>query len=133
MKSRIKAICHVFCPTGKPRIPHLPADAGCHQRDPRLLQRWGKQGRYEAATMNQEGAMKQNITLSLEKELIKKGKIIAAKEESSVSKMLSDFLRQIIEKEEQYEAAKRSALQTLKKGFHFGGQITWEREDLYER
>lgn len=77
--------------------------------------------------------MKQNITLSLEKELIKKGKIIAAKEESSVSKMLSDFLRQIIEKEEQYEAAKRSALQTLKKGFHFGGQITWEREDLYER
>jgi len=77
--------------------------------------------------------MKQNITLSLEKELIKKGKIIAAEKDTSVTKMLSDLLRQIVDKEEQYEAAKRSALQTLKTGFHFGGQITWKRDDLYER
>ena len=77
--------------------------------------------------------MKQNITLSLEKELIKKGKIIAAKKDTSVTKMLSNLLRQIVEKEEQYEAAKRSALQTLKKGFHFGGERPWKREDLYER
>jgi hypothetical protein len=77
--------------------------------------------------------MKQNITLSIEKDIIKKGKIIAAQKDTSISKMLSEQLKQIIDMEEQYEAAKRSALQTLKKGFRLGGKITWKREDLYER
>ncbi len=77
--------------------------------------------------------MKQNITLSIEKDIIKKGKIIAAQNDTSVSKMLSEQLEQIINREEQYEAAKRNALQTLKKGFYLGGKIAWKREDLYER
>jgi hypothetical protein len=77
--------------------------------------------------------MKQNITLSVDKELIKKGKVIAAQSDTSVSKMLSEQLRQLVEDNEQYETAKRSALQTLKKGYHLGGKITWKREDLYER
>jgi hypothetical protein len=77
--------------------------------------------------------MKQNITLSIEKDTIKKGKIIAAQKDTSISKMLSEQLKQIIDREEQYEAARRSALQTLKKGFHLGGKIAWKREDLYER
>ena len=77
--------------------------------------------------------MKQNITLSLEKEIIKKGKVIAAQKETSVSKMLGDVLGQLVEKEDQYEAAKRSALQSLKKGFNLGGHINWKREDLHER
>ena len=77
--------------------------------------------------------MKRNITLSIEKEIIRKGKVIAAQKDTSVSKMLSDHLKRIIEKEEQYEAAMRSALQSLEKGFHLGGRINWTREDLYER
>lgn len=77
--------------------------------------------------------MKQNITLSIEKEIIKKGKVIAAQKDTSISTMLSDQLKQIIEEEEQYDAAKRSALQNLRKGFHLGGRINWKREDLYER
>ena len=77
--------------------------------------------------------MKQNITLKIDKDLLKKGKIIAAQNDTSVSKMLSDYLKQIVDQEEQYEAAKRSALHTLKRGFHLGGKITWKREDLYDR
>ena len=77
--------------------------------------------------------MKQNITLSVDKDLIKKGKVIAAKKDTSVSKMLSEQLKQLVEDNEQYETAKRSALQTLKKGYRLGGKITWEREDLYDR
>ncbi|MBW1981734.1 MAG: hypothetical protein JRJ12_10995 [Deltaproteobacteria bacterium] len=77
--------------------------------------------------------MKQNITLSLEKEIIRKGKVLAAQKDTSVSKMLGEMLRRELEKEEQYEAARRNALQNLKKGFHLGGAITWKREDLYER
>ena len=77
--------------------------------------------------------MKQNITLSVDKDLIKKGKIIAAQKDTSVSKMLSEQLRQLVEDKEKYETAKRSALQTLKRGYHLGGKITWKREDLYDR
>ena len=77
--------------------------------------------------------MKQNITLSVDKDLIKKGKVIAAKKDTSVSKMLSEQLKQLVEDNEQYETAKRSALQTLKKGYRLGGRITWKREVLYDR
>ena len=77
--------------------------------------------------------MKQNITLSVDKDIIKKGKVIAAEKDTSISKMLSEQLRQLVEDKEKYETAKRSALQTLKKGYHLGGKITWKREDLYDR
>jgi len=77
--------------------------------------------------------MKQNITLSVDKDLIKRGKVLAAERDTSVSKMLSEQLKQLVEDNEQYETAKRSALQVLRKGYHLGGKITWKREDLYDR
>jgi hypothetical protein len=77
--------------------------------------------------------VKQNITLSIEKELLRKGRLIAAQNDTSISKMLSDQLKEMIDKEEQYQAARRKALHALKKGFHLGGKITWRREDLHER
>lgn len=77
--------------------------------------------------------MKQNITLSLDRDLIRKSKIIAAQKETSVSKMLSDELEKLIQRTEQYECAKIKALANLKKGFNFGGKIIASREDLHER
>jgi predicted transcriptional regulator len=77
--------------------------------------------------------MKQNITLSLDKEVIRKGKILAARKETSISKLLAESLKHAVQKEESYEAAKRNALNTLKRGFRLGGRMNWRREDLYER
>lgn len=77
--------------------------------------------------------MKQNITLSLDKELIKKGKVIASKRETSLNRLLSDFLKQIITQEEFYELSKRKAFNLLNKGFHLGGKITCSRDELHER
>lgn len=77
--------------------------------------------------------MKQNITLSLEKKILKKGKILAARKDASISRMLSDHLKEMIESEDRYQSAKRHAVQVLKKGFSMGGQKTWTREELYER
>jgi hypothetical protein len=77
--------------------------------------------------------MKQNITLSLEKDLIKKGKIIASKKETSLSRLLSDFLKQIINEEERYEVARRKAIDILNKGYHLGGKIHYSRDELHER
>lgn len=77
--------------------------------------------------------MKQNITLSLEKDLIKRGKIIASKKETSLSRLLSDFLKEIINEEERYALAKRKAINTLNKGYHLGGKMPCSREELHER
>lgn len=77
--------------------------------------------------------MKQNITLSLDKNLIKKGRIIASKRETSLNRLLSDFLQQIINQEEFYELSKKKALHILGKGYHLGGKITCSRDELHER
>ena len=77
--------------------------------------------------------MKQNITLSLDKELIRKAKVMAAHRQTSISGMLSDELRKVIEETEKYQHAKRSAMNNLKTGCHLGGRILASREDLHER
>lgn len=77
--------------------------------------------------------MKQNITLSIDKEILKKSKILAAKKDISVSKMLGDILKDLTEKDNEYTAAKKKALKNLDSGFHLGGKKTWSREDLYDR
>lgn len=77
--------------------------------------------------------MKQNVTLRLDKNLIKKGKVIASKKETSLNRLLSDFLKQIVEEDDYYEQCKRKALNILKKGYHLGGKITYSREELHER
>jgi hypothetical protein len=77
--------------------------------------------------------MKQNITLSIDKELIKKSKVIAAYRETSVSKLLSRELEKIVQHTEQYEFAKKRAFANLQAGFHSGGKIITSREELHER
>jgi predicted transcriptional regulator len=77
--------------------------------------------------------MKQNITISLEKEVIRKSKILAARKETSISRLLADSLERAVENEDFYEAAKRNGLHALKQAFHLGGERRWKREDLYER
>jgi hypothetical protein len=77
--------------------------------------------------------MKQNITLSIEKELLKKAKLMAAKKETSVTKLLTEQLTKIVSEDDQYDLAKKRALAVLKKGFHLGGSIITEREELHER
>ena len=54
----------------------------------------------------------------MDRELLKKGKILAAKNDTSVSKMLSELLKSEIERDDRYEAAKIDALRALKEGFH---------------
>ena len=77
--------------------------------------------------------MKQNITLSIDQNLIKKVKVMAAQRQTSISGMLSDELRKIVQETEKYQWAKRRAINNLKKGFHFGGGSMHSREDLHER
>jgi hypothetical protein len=77
--------------------------------------------------------MRQNITLSIEKELLKKAKLMAAKKETSMTKLLTEQLAKMVSEDDQYDLAKKRALTILKKGFHLGGCIMGKREELHER
>jgi len=59
---------------------------------------------------------KQNITLSLDKDLIRQRGSFRRKS-TSISKLLSEELERLVRDDEQYEQAKRRALATMKKDF----------------
>ena len=78
-------------------------------------------------------ADRQNITVQLDKETIHKAKILAAKRGTSVSGLLAAELERLVGDDASYEAARRSALAFLEKGFELGGEIRATREELHER
>jgi post-segregation antitoxin (ccd killing protein) len=76
---------------------------------------------------------KQNITLSLDKDLIRQARQLSVLKSTSISKLLSQELERLVRDHEQYERAKRRALATMKKGFHMGGRIMATRDELHDR
>jgi hypothetical protein len=77
--------------------------------------------------------MKQNITLSLDKQILKRPRAFAAERGTSVSAMLAAQLRNLIERAAEYSMAKVKALSLLDSPFHLGGRRTADRQDLHER
>ena len=78
---------------------------------------------------------KQNITLSVPKEILQKAKILAVKRGTSLSRMLSRYLEEIVIEEEAYNSARRRHLAALKKAPDLGteGGMHWSRKDLHDR
>ncbi len=77
--------------------------------------------------------MRQNITLSIDKNLILKAKILAARRQTSVSRMLSQEIERLVAESEQYEKAKKNAFSHIKSGFHLGREMKVTREELHDR
>lgn len=78
-------------------------------------------------------AKKQNVTVSLDRETIRKARVLAAKRSTSISGLLAEQIEVLTGEDDAYEKAKRSALSMMKKGFHLGGVITASRDELHER
>ena len=77
--------------------------------------------------------MKQNITISLDKDLIRAGKIIATQQGTSLNRMLRLELERIIRNARQYDMAKQKAIAAMKAGFHSGMDCYPSRVELHER
>ncbi|MGW4109973.1 DUF6364 family protein [Actinosynnema sp. NPDC004786] len=75
---------------------------------------------------------KRNVTLQLDDEVIKKAKVLAAREGTSLSALLAHQITVLVAADERYEAAKRRALAALDHASDHGG-LSWNREDLYDR
>jgi len=76
---------------------------------------------------------KQNVTISLSREVLKKAKILAARRETSISGLLAQEIEFLVGNEEAYERARRQAMAFLDEGFHLGGLIRASRDELHER
>jgi hypothetical protein len=76
---------------------------------------------------------KQNITISLSRQVLKKAKILAARRQTSISTLLAQEIELLVGNEEAYERAEQKALALLDKGFHLGGIIPARRDEWHER
>ena len=78
---------------------------------------------------------KQNVTLSLPKDILQQAKIIAIQKNTSLSNLLTEALTEIVTQSEKYTQAQERHFAVLKEGADLGtaGQISWSREDLHER
>lgn len=78
---------------------------------------------------------KQNVTLSIPKDVLQKAKIRAIEKNTSLSGLLTQALIDIVEQADQYELAKEHHLAWLEHGADLGteGHISWSREELHER
>jgi hypothetical protein len=76
---------------------------------------------------------KQNLTVSLDRRTIQKAKIIAARESTSISELVSRQIDTLVSKDDDYERAKRRAFELLDQGFDLGGEIRVTRDELHER
>jgi len=76
---------------------------------------------------------KQNLTISLERQIIQKAKIVAARRSTSISGLLARQIEILVGEEEAYERAERQAKALLDQGFHLGGAIRVSRDELHER
>ena len=79
-----------------------------------------------------------NVTLSLDEKLVKKVRKIAVDHDTTLTRMVREYLEKVAEGEYAAEAErKRQQVETLMQSFdkypiHIR-KITWKREDLYER
>ncbi len=76
---------------------------------------------------------KQNVTISLNRQTLRKAKVLDARRATSISGLLAEQIEVLVGEEEAYERAQRQATTLLDQGFHLGGVISSTRDQLHER
>jgi len=76
---------------------------------------------------------KQNVTVSLTRQILRKAKILAARRDTSISALLAQQIEALVGEDEAYERAEPHATALLDEGFHLGGVIRATRDELHER
>jgi hypothetical protein len=77
--------------------------------------------------------VKQNITLTLDRRIIKAAKVFAARQGTSVSALLAGELQSKLERQHQYDQSRQVALALLDLSFPLGGQGVKDRDSLHDR
>lgn len=78
---------------------------------------------------------RQNVTLSVSKEILLKAKLLAVRRRTSVSGLLTHALEQLVEEDESYSLAQRRHLAFIADppDLGTGGTLGVERDQLHDR
>jgi len=81
------------------------------------------------------GMEKQNFTMSMPKDLLRRAKIQAAKEDKTLSKFIREALEEKIREDSGYKRARKKHQKILSSGFNMGtkGNLRLSRDEIHER
>lgn len=83
--------------------------------------------------MSTAAAASQNITIRLDRRTVRRAKVLAAKQNTSISRLIARQIETLVGEDDAYEQAKRRALALLDRGLHLGGRIEASRDEWHER
>lgn len=78
-------------------------------------------------------ASKTNVTLTIDADLLREARVLAAQEGTSVSGLLRHRLEELVRSHKAYEEARRRALARLRKGYDLQWTPPGSRDELHER
>jgi hypothetical protein len=87
----------------------------------------------KSAKSKAHASSKTNITLKLDRNLLREIRILAAQEDTSISTLVSDRLRQVVNNKKARDVAKMKSLARMRKGYNLGFTPPASRDELYER
>ena len=76
---------------------------------------------------------KSNFTLPLDRDLLREIRILAAEEDTSISSLVSDRLRDAVNHKKLRSVAKMKSLARMQKGYDLGFNPPASRDELYDR
>ena len=83
--------------------------------------------------MSTAATASQNITIRLDRRTVRRAKVLAAKQNTSISRLIARQIETLVGEDDAYEQAKRRALALLDRGLHLGGRIEASRDEWHER
>jgi hypothetical protein len=78
-------------------------------------------------------AMKTNVTLKLDADLLREARVVAAEEGRSISALLTDRLEAIVRERKAFDKARRRALARLREGMDLQWTPPNSRDEIHER
>jgi metal-responsive CopG/Arc/MetJ family transcriptional regulator len=76
-----------------------------------------------------------NITLALPEPLLRRFRVYAASRHQSMSSLMTDAVKKMIDEESEYERSRKSFLDQIHNpaGIELPDKIPWSRDELHER
>jgi hypothetical protein len=76
---------------------------------------------------------RQNLTLAIEEDLLLAARKIALERKTSVNQLVREYLAALVNEPDARQVAREKLMKMMEKGLYEVGEITWSREDLYDR
>jgi hypothetical protein len=74
-----------------------------------------------------------NVTLRLDEALLREARVLAAREGTSVSRLVARQLERLVREDTSYARARRRAVSRLRRGYDLGWSPPTDRAELHDR